>query len=157
MAQAYISLLSNFGDRKEYLNRSIWAIHALPQTKVVSVGRVYETELQGEKPKNFYVAAARIETALSPEALLGALHGIEAAMGRNRKGRECVIDLDLLNYENEERNTNELHLPHKELLNRPHILAALLSIYADKTYKTRLQEIDNGKTRVTGEGLYMPL
>ena len=157
MAQAYISLLSNFGDRRELLNRAVWAIHALPKTKVTAVGRVYETELKEGKPKQFLVAAARLETELSPETLLGALHGIEAAMGRNRKEKACVIDLDLLTFEDVETDTPELQLPHKEMLDRPHILSALLSIYADKTYKTRLLEIDNGKTKVTGEGLYMPL
>ena len=157
MAQAYISLMSNFGDRREYLNRAVWAINSLPRTKVTAVGRVYETELQSEKPKSFFVSAIRIETELAPEMLLGSLHGIEAAMGRNRKDKSCVIDLDLLMYDDCEIHNDCITIPHREILNRPHILSALLSIYADKTYKDRLRELGQEGVKVTGEGLYMPL
>lgn len=157
MTQAYISLMSNFGDRREYLNRAVWAINSLPCTKVSAVGRIYETELPKEKPKSFFVSAVRIETELSPQMLLGALHGIEAAMGRNRNEKSCVIDLDLLLYGDCETEDGNLILPHKEILNRPHILSALLSIYADKTYKDRLRELGQDNVKVTGEGLYMPL
>ena len=153
MAQAYISLMNNFGDRTEFLNRAVWAINSLPDTKVSAVGRIYETELE----KDFYVSAIRVETELSPPMLLGALHGIEAAMGRKRNGKSCVIDLDLLLYENCETESKELTLPHKEMHNRPHILAALLSVHADKEYKNRLKELGEDNVKVTGEGLYMPL
>ena len=157
MTQAYISLMSNFGDRREYLNRAVWSINSLPRTKVSAVGRIYEAQLKNKKPKDFFVSAIRIETELSPETLLGALHGIEAAMGRNRIDKSCVIDLDLLLYGDCEIESEDLNLPHKEMLNRPHILAALLSIYADKTYKDRLRELGQDDVKVTGEGLYMPL
>ena len=157
MAQAYISLMSNFGDRREFLNRAVWAIDSLPQTKISTVGRIYEAELQNQKPKSFYVSAVRVETELSPEMLLGSLHGIEAAMGRNRKEKSCVIDLDLLMFEDYETKNKAITLPHSEMLNRPYILAALLSIYADKEYKNRLKDLGEDNVKVTGEGLYMPL
>ncbi len=157
MAQVYLSLMSNFENRGEYLNRALWAVNALPETKVTNVGRVYETAINGEKPENFLTAAVRIETELSPKILLGALHGIEAAMGRNRSNKACVIDLDILMYEDCEIADRELTLPHPEIMNRPYILSALLSIYADRAFKDQLREIDDGNTKVTGEGLYMPL
>ncbi len=157
MAQAYISLMSNFGDRREYLNRAVWAIHALPDTSVSAVGRIYESGLEKGKSQDFFVSAIRIETQLPPEKLLGALHGIEASMGRNRKEKSCVIDLDLLMYEELELDTPALTLPHKEILNRPYILCALLSLGADKKFKDRLKELGEDNVKVTGEGLYMPL
>lgn len=157
MAQAYISLMSNFGDRREYLNRAVWAVHALTETSVSAVGRIYEARLKNEKPQEFFVSAIRIETELSPEKLLGALHGIEAAMGRNRKDKACVIDLDLLTYEDIELSREDITLPHREMLNRSHILCALLSIGADKTFKDRLRELGEDNVKVTGDGLYMPL
>ena len=157
MTQAYISLMSNFGDRREFLNRAVWAINSLPDTKVSAVGRIYETQLPKEKPKSFFVSVVRVETEMTPEMLLGSLHGIEAAMGRNREEKSCVIDLDLLLYGDCEIESEEITLPHKEILNRPHILSALLSIYADKTYKDRLRELGQDNVKVTGEGLYMPL
>ncbi len=157
MAQAYVSIMSNFQDRREFLNRGVWAINALPKTKVTAVGRIYEAEIEGEKPKEFYVSAVRIETLLPAPMLLGALHGIEAAMGRNRKDKFCVIDIDLLLYDDIEIQSKDLTLPHKEMLNRPYILSALLSIYSDKAYKDRLNELGEIGVKVTGEGLYMPL
>ncbi len=47
---------------------------------------------------DFVNAAARLETALEPEALLAALHAVERAFGRTRPARWAprVCDLDLI-------------------------------------------------------------
>ena len=47
---------------------------------------------------DFVNACVMVEAAMEPEALLEALHGIEAALGRQRRARweRRVIDLDLL-------------------------------------------------------------
>lgn len=78
-------------------------------------------------------AAAILETSLSPEALLGALLGIEAACGRVRdvpKGPR-TLDLDLLLHGDAVRNTPELTLPHPELARRSFVLEPLAAIAPD--------------------------
>jgi 2-amino-4-hydroxy-6-hydroxymethyldihydropteridine diphosphokinase len=68
-----------------------------------------------------------VETLLSPEALLGVCLGVEAGMGRVRQIRNGprVIDIDLLLYEGETRNTRELILPHPRMLERTFVLEPL--------------------------------
>ncbi|MBQ7045293.1 MAG: 2-amino-4-hydroxy-6-hydroxymethyldihydropteridine diphosphokinase, partial [Clostridia bacterium] len=100
--QAYIALGSNMGNAAENLNRAVWALSTVPGIKVTAVSKVYETEPVGyKKQDNFLNAVVRVESELSPQALLGACLGIEAGMGRIRKIKNGprVIDLDLLLYE----------------------------------------------------------
>ena len=81
-----------------------------------------------------------METELSPAALLGALLGIEAGLGRRRTFRNAprVVDLDLLAMEDGEGRpvssaTAELQLPHPRMLERAFVLAPLSDLFASGT------------------------
>jgi 2-amino-4-hydroxy-6-hydroxymethyldihydropteridine diphosphokinase len=67
--------------------------------KIVAVSRFFKTPAHpaGAGP-DFVNAAALLETPLSPERLLAALHAIEADHGRTRDQRwgDRTLDLDLL-------------------------------------------------------------
>lgn len=159
MSQAYISLGSDSGNRAENINRAVWIIAAHPKIKVTAVSRLYETKLgdssSGENP---LFGAIRVETSLSPRELLTALIETEDEMGKNRdKNSPTVIDADLLYYEDAVMNTPDLILPHPQIENRPHIICALLSIYADKNLKDRLKDLGEKNVWVVSDGLYMPL
>lgn len=102
----------------------------LPGTRVVARSEFVETKAVGPPQPDFLNAAALLETSLSPEALLGALLGIEAALGRVRgvaKGPR-TLDLDLLLHGDAVRNTPELTLPHPELPRRAFVLEPLAAI-----------------------------
>ena len=116
--QAYIALGSNMGDRSENLNRAVWALASIPGIKVSALSKVYETKPVGfARQENFFNAVIRVETTLSPRALLGACLGVEAGMGRirGRKNGPRVIDLDLLLYEGKVCQSEELTLPHPRM------------------------------------------
>ena len=87
-----------------------------------------------EQP-DFTNACGRVHTSLSPEALLGVCLGIEAGMGRVRKFRNGprVIDIDLLLYEGETRDTEELRLPHPGVWKRDFVLLPLRDVADEKT------------------------
>lgn len=159
MSQATLSIISNTVNKAEALNRAVWAISAVPNLQVTAVSRVYEADLKEYKgQETFLCAAIRIETELEPLSLLYACHGIEAAMGRTRvKKQPVAIDIDILEFEDFESSTKELTIPHKELLNRAHILCPLLSLRPDREFKDALQKLNNEDVKVTGEGLYLPL
>ena len=74
-------------------------IAAEPGIAVAARSRWYRTPAHppGSGP-DFVNGAARVETELAPEALLAALHGVEAALGRARPARWAprVCDLDLI-------------------------------------------------------------
>lgn len=159
MSQATLSIISNQDNKAEALNRAVWALSAVPNVQVTAVSRVYEADLNEYKgQEKFLCAAIRIETELSPLSLLYACHGIEASMGRTRaKKQPQAIDIDILEFEGFESNTKELTIPHKDLLNRAHILCPLLSLRPDREFKDALVKLGETNVKVTGDGLYLPL
>ncbi len=131
---AYIAMGSNIGDRYQNLQDALSSLSLIPGVKVISASKIYETAPVGYlNQDDFLNAVLRVDTKLSPEALLGACLGIEAAMGRKRliKNGPRIIDLDLLIYENEIRNTDYLILPHPRMMEREFVLKPLLDVYSD--------------------------
>ena len=83
----------------------------------------------------FVNAVAVVATDLAPEALLAALHAIEAGFGRRRgkKNAPRTLDLDLIAYDDERRGGagGGLILPHPRLAEREFVLAPLCDIAPD--------------------------
>ncbi len=132
--KAVLGIGTNIGDRQENIDNSLDAFSLVPGVEVLRVSDVYETEPWGFKEQqNFYNIVCEIETSLSPEALLGVCLGIEAGMGRVRQFENGprVIDLDVLVYEEEKRNTKELILPHPRIEERAFVLVPLKDLYPD--------------------------
>lgn len=132
--KAYIALGSNMSDPAENLNGALQALDLVPGVRVTKVSNYYVTEPWGyaDQP-DFTNACCEVETSLSPEALLGVCLGIEAGLGRIRqiKNGPRVIDLDLLLYGNERRNTEELILPHPRMTEREFVLRPLNDLAID--------------------------
>lgn len=132
--RAYLSLGSNLGDRAGYLQAALAHIAALPQTRLLAASTVYETAPWGQTAQPAFLnMAAEIETALTPEALLAELGRIEDALGRQRSEHwgPRTLDIDLLVYEGETRDTPELRLPHPYLTQRRFVLEPLAEIAPD--------------------------
>lgn len=126
--KAYIALGSNMGNSAENVKNAYEALDLVPGVKTVKLSELYITKPWGyEQQADFTNACCEVETELTPEALLGVCLGIEAGMGRVRaiKNGPRVIDLDLLAYEGETRNTEELVLPHPGMLVRSFVLLPL--------------------------------
>ena len=153
MKQAYLGLGTNIGSCLENLQRAVDAVNHLPNTSVVKVSSVYETEPWGYKEQqNFYNICIRIDTEMSPYVLLGGCLGIEADMGRERpfKNSPRVIDIDVLLYEDFESSDKELTIPHKELYNRAFVLYPLEEVLDNKRYRI---DIDSKKKYVKNQGI----
>jgi 2-amino-4-hydroxy-6-hydroxymethyldihydropteridine diphosphokinase len=131
MVTAYVGLGSNLGDRIGNLSRAIDAIAHIPETRVSSTSRAYESvpAYHGEQPA-FVNAVAEVETGLTADGLLNHLGRIEAEMGRVREVENGprVIDLDLLLFGDEERASEMLTLPHPRLKERDFVVTPLLEI-----------------------------
>lgn len=157
--QAYIALGSNMGDKGENLNRAVWALASIPGVKVSALSRVYETRPVGfARQEDFYNAVIRVETTLSPRALLGTCLGIEAGMGRirGRKNGPRVIDLDLLLYEGKVCQSEELTLPHPRMEERAFVLSPLCDILQDPYYLGCLKRVGRDGVKVSGVSLIKP-
>ncbi len=133
--RAIVALGSNQGDREEYLRQAVAALEALPGVRVVAASGLFETpalRLDGvdDSAPSYLNAAVKLESILAPEMLLGALHGIEASLGRVRTERwgDRTIDLDLVDYDGLTRNTESITLPHPRAHERAFVLAPWLQI-----------------------------
>ena len=147
MSIAFVGIGTNMGDRLSNIKKAIEALNLLPNTKIESVSNIYETEPWGFKEQdNFLNGVIKLNTKLSPTALLGGLLGIEAAMGRVRriKNGPRILDLDLLIYDNVTLNTPELILPHPFILEREFVLKPLVELKDDEIYITALNNIKQG-------------
>jgi len=135
MAEVYIALGSNLGDRAHNLAA---AREALAEGAVVisAVSSVYETEPWGPKPQGPYLnQVVRATTRLAPKALLARLLEIERSLGRERGGTERygprIIDLDILLYDDLLLREPDLQLPHPRMLERAFVLVPLAEIAPD--------------------------
>ncbi len=132
MARAFLSLGSNLGDRRTALDAAVAALRATAGIEVVAVSPYLETAPAGGPPNQpqFLNAAAALETALDPEALLDLLQAIERRLGRERIVRWAprTIDLDLLLYGNRIVATGRLRVPHLRLRERRFVLEPLAAI-----------------------------
>lgn len=94
------------------------------------ISRFYATPAWPDpKEPPFVNAVAHVDTALSPTALLAALHNVEIAFGRTRTTRNAprTLDLDLLDYDGRiEKGPPEL--PHPRLTERGFVLVPLNDI-----------------------------
>lgn len=152
--RAYLSIGTNIGDRLSNLQNAVDSLRLLPNTSVTEVSPVYETDPIGfENQADFLNIAVEIETELTSEALLGALLGIEAALGRVRlfKNGPRVIDLDLLLFGDEKIKNKVLILPHPRMFEREFVLKPLhdlKSMKENKEIASALAEIESGKARL---------
>ena len=78
-------------------------------------------------------ASARIETSLSPEALLETLHRLEQQFGRDRRGanRARTIDLDIIDYAGRVERSDSISLPHPRAVQRAFVLLPLQDVAPD--------------------------
>jgi 2-amino-4-hydroxy-6-hydroxymethyldihydropteridine diphosphokinase len=119
--RAFVALGSNLGDRAAHLDRARVAISLLPASRLAAVSSVEETAPLGAMAQPPYLnQMVALDTGLSPQALLAALHVIERALGRQRGARwgARTIDLDLVRFGDRRMRSTALRLPHPGLLAR---------------------------------------
>jgi 2-amino-4-hydroxy-6-hydroxymethyldihydropteridine diphosphokinase len=128
---AYLGLGSNLGSRELMLSEALCRLHQRQDTDVDAVSALYETDPVGylEQP-SFLNIVCRIETLLSPEALLQAVLDIERRLGRERIVRwgPRTIDIDILLYQNVSFTSDDLCIPHPRLMERAFVLIPLLEV-----------------------------
>lgn len=133
MFTAYIGLGANLGDAVATLQSAVAELRTLPQSQLGSLSRLYRSTPIGPAGQPDYLnAAARLETTLTPHALLAALQAIENLYGRVREVRwgARTLDLDILLFDHDVIATQDLVVPHAELEKRNFVLLPLLDMDA---------------------------
>ena len=131
MTVAYIGLGANIGPREVTLLRAVDLLAEADDVEVLAVSQLRETDPVGmvDQP-SFLNGAARIDTALSPRALLELLLRIEQSLGRVRGERwgPRTVDLDLLVYGDLTVDEPGLRVPHPRLRERRFALEPLAEL-----------------------------
>ena len=130
--RAFVSLGSNLGAREVALAGAVAALRATRGVRDVVVSAVFETEPVGPGPQGPYLnAVARLDTTLSPPALLERLLAVERAYGRERSPERHAartLDLDLLLFGERVVDTPGLRVPHPRLHERAFVLEPLAEL-----------------------------
>lgn len=134
MSIVYLGLGSNLGNRRHNLDRAIEALGDKGKVKVKKLSSLYETEPVGfaEQPL-FLNAVFEGNTHLTPRQLLAFIKETEKKLGRLPSFRNSprVIDIDILLYEGEQRESPSLTIPHPRLAERAFVLIPLAEIAPD--------------------------
>lgn len=132
MAIVYLSLGSNFGDRVGYVQQATSLLGACDGISIVRTSAFYETEPWGMNSENWFVnAVLEVKTTLSPHALLEECQRIEVQLGRKRSENGYIdrtIDIDILFYNKDIINEENLIIPHKFVHLRAFTLVPLLEL-----------------------------
>ncbi len=129
---AYLSIGSNIGDREANLAGATTALGTYYQINNIQSSSYYETAplINTEQP-DFLNAVLSCDTDLTPFELLDTVHQVESMLGRpvlRNKNEPRTIDIDIVTHGDAVIQTNELTIPHPEILNRKFILIPLEEI-----------------------------
>ncbi|HHY75122.1 MAG TPA: 2-amino-4-hydroxy-6-hydroxymethyldihydropteridine diphosphokinase [Bacillus bacterium] len=128
---AYISLGTNQGNRRRFLEVAINMLDGHQNIFISDFSSIYETEPIGytEQPK-FLNMVVKLKTSLTAFDLLAVTQNIENELGRTREIRwgPRTIDLDILLFNNENINSEQLIVPHPRMFERAFVMIPLLEI-----------------------------
>lgn len=120
MVRAFLSLGSNVGERLGCLKAAVAALDRGPRVSVVGASKIYETEPVevGEGHPDYLNCAVEIECGVPVMELLRYCQGVEAALGRDKKGEMAprTVDIDILLFGGEEIEAADLVVPHRGIM-----------------------------------------
>ncbi|WNF37056.1 2-amino-4-hydroxy-6-hydroxymethyldihydropteridine diphosphokinase [Bacillaceae bacterium IKA-2] len=124
----FLSLGSNLGDRFQFLN---FAVNSLNDDQCISVGKrssIYETTPIGVVDQaNFLNMVVKIKTSYTPLQLLERTQQIQNQAGReyNVHWGPRTLDLDILLYNEETIEMEQLSIPHSRMFERGFVMIPL--------------------------------
>ena len=148
--KAIVALGSNLGDRFDYLQKALTEINEISDTEVLDISNVYETlPVGGPEQGNYLNAVISVKTDFSAEEFLLKLLLIELNLGRERTTNwgPRTIDLDLIWFENQKIDSENLTLPHPRAHERCFVIKPWSEIDTETTLngkkiKDLLQDLD---------------
>ena len=129
--KAVVALGSNLGDRFDYLQKAVNEINSLTDIEISEISSVYETlPVGGPEQGNYLNAIVTLNTKFEAEELLLKLLLIELNLGRQREiaWGPRTIDLDLIWFEDQTINLENLVLPHPRAHERYFVIKPWLEI-----------------------------
>ena len=136
MAIVYLSLGSNKGDRIGYVQQAASLLGADEGISIVRTSAFYESEPWNMNTKNWFVnAVVEAKTIYSPQELLEVCQRIEKQLGRTSEEKnqyqDRTIDIDILFYNKDIINEENLIIPHKYVHLRAFTLVPMMELNSD--------------------------
>lgn len=146
----YLSLGSNLNNPIEQVKMAIEEIQNTEDIQVLNCSSLYQTPPIGPAQPDFINAVIQIATPLSPEALLRKTQAIEASHHRVREIHwgPRTLDIDLILFDEETIETENLTIPHRFMHERAFVLVPLLEI------EPMLKTPQHGALKTILEGLH---
>lgn len=148
MVLAYVGLGANLGDARAALVQALAALDRLPQTRCLRASSFYRSAPWQADGPDYVNAVAEVQTGLTAPALLQALHGLEAAAGRERPYHHAprTLDLDLLRYGDGRIVSPWLTVPHPRLQERAFVLVPLAELLPHQVSAAALARVADQST-----------
>jgi 2-amino-4-hydroxy-6-hydroxymethyldihydropteridine diphosphokinase len=132
--QVVLSLGTNQGNRIHNIENGLQLIHREIGT-IIKVSKLYETPSWGFDSDAFYNCVLVVHTFSSAHKILEQILNIEKRLGRVRGDalgyQSRIIDIDLIAFNEEIIDTEELQVPHPLMQNRRFVLLPMLDLNLD--------------------------
>ncbi|TSA27855.1 2-amino-4-hydroxy-6-hydroxymethyldihydropteridine diphosphokinase [bacterium] len=133
---------SNLGNKRYFIESAISDLRNEKKISVKRISSIIMTKPVGNiHQPDFLNCIVECETELNSYELMQTLLNIEKKLGRERKEKwgSRTIDLDILFFNDEITDTDDLKIPHPEIINRPFILQ-LMNELAPKFMHPKLNQ-----------------
>ncbi|MEO6844759.1 MAG: 2-amino-4-hydroxy-6-hydroxymethyldihydropteridine diphosphokinase [Ginsengibacter sp.] len=117
----------NIGNRKKNIETAATLIET-NIGRIIQSSKIYETDAWGiTDQQTFYNQVLIVESKFSAQEVIQKILKIEEEMGRVRtiKNAARIIDIDILFFNDETVNEQNLIIPHQEIANRRFVLVPL--------------------------------
>ena len=143
----YIALGSNLGDSAANIKRAFTELQKLSGKPIQKSSLWRSTPVDCPPGSSDFINAAVVIEPLpeeTPESLLVKLQTLEAQFGRQPKfalNEPRPLDLDIITYDGETRDTSQLTLPHPRWHQRRFVLEPLNEIASDAILPGQIQPV----------------
>lgn len=148
MSRVFLLLGGNAGNTKEIFLDTITLIEKRVG-KIIQKSSIYKTEPWGFKSEEYFLnQAIEISTRLSPQDTLKELLSIEQKIGRVRTSQKYesrMIDIDILLFDNNKLDEEDLQIPHPRMHLRNFTLYPLAEIAGKIIHPTLNTDIETLK------------
>jgi len=127
MNKIFLIIGGNIGDRKKNLETAA-ALIEKHIGKIIRSSKIYETDAWGiTNQPTFYNQVLIAESKIPAQKVIEEILKIEEEMGRVRtiKNAARIIDIDILFFNDDTVNEQNLIIPHQEIANRRFVLIPL--------------------------------
>nr|WP_106782196.1 2-amino-4-hydroxy-6-hydroxymethyldihydropteridine diphosphokinase [Lysinibacillus timonensis] len=142
MNDVYLSIGTNIGNREQNLKHALNLLNDKTGLSIIKISSIYETAPVGflNQP-SFLNIAVYLQTQFSAQEMLILCQSVENELGRVRKERwgPRIIDLDILLFNNDNIEVENLTIPHPRMFERAFVLVPLMEI-AQVPLTNQLQE-----------------